>query len=329
MVNDSQIAAARDCLSSEISGCYNCQPWDGGGVFWLGGSSTLEEVFSSCDIDEDLWEEVLEDFCCPYCGTDLQSPSDDVEIKSEYDKKVEATIDKIHSPGMVLELHNFHKFLASYPYLGLGDDEKTGLKIRERIKTWPRAELSPAIWYRARKLNDESRIYDSTEMGSPKTEDVFVSEGRYNHTGQSFLYLADKPQTAFREIRTSKENICAMQMFQAVEPIRVLDLRKDLVIRNVDPNADLLALAIIYNGYIQDRPSSQTTLWKPEYFVPRYIADCARLEGFEGIWFSSAVSGNSSNLVVFDKKKTAFVPKGESEVFVLKEDDEEQQLSVF
>jgi len=114
--------------------------------------------------------------------------------------------------------------------------------------------------------------------------------------------------------------LCAVQKFRATEVIKVLDLRHNPL--DLNPEVDLLAIAILYNGYVQLKPKPGTS-WKPEYFVPRFIADCARLEGYEGIQFSS-VAHFGENLVVFPQKMPAFLPERACEVFVWKE----QRLSM-
>ena len=47
-------------------------------------------------------------------------------------------------------------------------------------------------------------------MDAPDPNKVYVKEGRYNHTGQSFLYLSNFEKTAFLEIKSGSENICTI-----------------------------------------------------------------------------------------------------------------------
>jgi RES domain-containing protein len=241
----------------------------------------------------------------------LTSQYDEVEVKSEYDKKVDARLREAKKPEIIQQLRVFHDFLSLYPYLGLADPAGTGKHIFDTVGAWPRVQLNSQEWYRARLIDQESRIFCSDEMCSPDPVKVSIKEGRYNHTGQSFLYLADSQDTAFNEIKRNKENICAMQKFVPDEPINVLDLTPHL--GDLDLNMDMMALAIIYNGYVNKHPDYDSS-WKPEYFVPRFIADCARLNSYDGILFSSAVSfGN--NLVVFEEKRDLFKSNGPCEIY--------------
>lgn len=132
---------------------------------------------------------------------------------------------------------------------------------------------------------------------------------------KSFLYLSDDPETALCEINKWGDEIkCAMQKYRATEQLKVLDLRRDD--RKLNLDTDLLLIAVIYNGYLEDIPE-QGMSWKPEYFVPRFLADCARLEGFEGIWFSS-VWDFGENLAVFPEKNSAFTFDGNCETYKTK-----------
>ena len=232
------------------------------------------------------------------------------ELGNEADKVGDANLEKAHVPALNQELQVFYDFLAKYPYLGLGDPEGLGLKIRAAIRNWPSLEIEPAIWYRANKFDDESRLFTSAEMGAPDPATENLLEGRYNHTGQSFLYLTDNPETAFQEMHCATANVCAMQKFKNHTVIKVLDLRHGLRDRN--PDADLLAIAIIDSDYLERQPKEGIS-WKPEYLIPRFIADCAREESYEGIQFSSAEhkgTNYGTNLVVFPQKIPAFLPEG-------------------
>ena len=316
------IEAARERLLEEIAGCYNCQPWEDSEPVWLGPHCDLSDILQEQEVPEELFDEVLEALHCPRCGTDFDDPGVEVETKTQYDKNIEYFLEKIQSPELIEKLSTFSEFLEKYPYLGLKDPAGMGSNIMRSIKDWPTSKLEPRSWYRARMINDESRVFCSDEMCAPTPENVVIKEGRYNHTGQSFLYLADSQEMAFLEIRQSNENLCAMQKFKATETIKVLDLKHDYF-SEIDPEADFLAIALIYNHSLIHRPKRRSS-WKPEYFVPRFVADCARLEGYDGIWFSSVVKHFGENLVVFPQKIDSFKTVGKCKPFLFKEKKEKK-----
>ena len=202
------------------------------------------------------------------------------------------------------KLFEFNKFLSMYPYLGLSSSSKTGKQIFNLVKNGKVHFIESEEWFRARKLNNESRIFLSEEMGAPDPEKDYIKEGRYNHTGQSFLYLSNFEKTAFLEIKEDSENICAIQKFKIKSLNKLLDLRSNY--ENIDPEVDLIYWAIIYNGFIGNRPSG-TSSWKPEYFVPRFISDATRHFEYNGIIYTSAVA-EGENLVLFKYTKDEVFP---------------------
>jgi hypothetical protein len=62
------------------------------------------------------------------------------------------------------------------------------------------------------------------------------------------------------------------------------------------------------------RPVRKDKCWKPEYFVPRFIADVCKSNGINGILYSSAVDFGC-NLVVFDIQTLDFCFAGTPEIF--------------
>ncbi len=103
------------------------------------------------------------------------------------------------------------------------------------------------------------------------------------------------------------------------------------VYHDIDPDVELLALSLIYNGFVSQKPEEKNS-WKPEYFVSRYVADCARKNGYDGILFSSVVHYGGENLVVFPGKVAIFTTKKECYPFYSKEqstDTTPQLLNIF
>jgi len=154
-------------------------------------------------------------------------------------------------------------------------------------------------------LNDESRIFSSDEMKAPDPNKIYIKEGRYNHTGQSFLYLGSDQKTSFLEIKKNKENTCIIQEFIIRGLKNILDLRFDY--SDIPTDVDIIYLALIYNGYLNKISDSKSS-WKPEYFIPRFLADVARKYGYSGIIYTSAVSFGF-NLTIFNEESATGIPK--------------------
>jgi hypothetical protein len=79
----------------------------------------------------------------------------------------------------------------------------------------------------------------------------------------------------------------------------------------------VIAVGLIHSGKLR-HPVLTSANWKPEYFVPRFIADCARLREFSGIQFRSP-KHYEENLVVFNPGVRFVERIGEAELFELKD----------
>ena len=313
-----EVAKLLEILDDEVTGCYACAPWDVGEPFWLGPHAELAEIIGDAgNFDDAVIEETVAKFSCPECGCDL-TLYDEVMYKSEHERRVEETIKAACDPSIIDRLEKFSEFLAAYPYLGAIDPAKTAQDIIGAITETEHSTLSSSTWYRARLLNVESRVYKSVEMGAPDPRSTYVKEGRYNHTGQSFLYLSDSEETALAEVSSGVEDVCVIQEYKGDGVDKILDLT--VLGDDFAPNMNILWAAIIYNGYARKAPDRKSS-WKPEYFVPRFLADVARLQGFSGIKFTSAIVRSGTNLVLFNPNHPKCTPVDEPLLFHKKPDD--------
>ncbi|MGF6947569.1 hypothetical protein QF028_000062 [Neobacillus sp. B4I6] len=82
------------------------------------------------------------------------------------------------------------------------------------------------------------------------------------------------------------------------KPIKVLDLRR-VNFYSEDKGMDnvILHYMLVHEGRISQETNKEYI--KPEYLVPGFVADCARLHKFEGILFNST-KGKGDNLVLFE-----------------------------
>lgn len=70
----------------------------------------------------------------------------------------------------------------------------------------------------------------------------------------------------------------------------------DLSIQSLELSRPILVSAMEYSP-ARSAPD-RSAAWKPEYYIPRYVADCARSRGFAGIKYTSVRTGGT-NLVLF------------------------------
>jgi hypothetical protein len=210
-------------------------------------------------------------------------------------------------------LEEFAAHLARFPYLGLS--HPVGRRIVAAVHHAPRSRLAAANWHRARLPNGPER-HGPEALGPPPAT---WSEGRFNHFGQTVFYLASTEQGACAETLPpgAKRAIIWVQRFRVRRFDGLLDLAgatnegvpTPRVRRGV--GAELLTAGL--NAVAEKLRPDPRSPWKPEYFVPRFVADVARAAGFRGILYCST-RFDGYNAVLFAWTRREVVPVGEPRI---------------
>ena len=295
-------------ISNEIYSCEDCQPYDKEiGTVWVYGTEyDIEDLLSEYGIPEELWDDIIPYLNCPMCGCELHRYSKigvmseyEAEYNSKYDEIVEETKDKIQS---------FYDFLAKYPYLGLGHE--VGQEINKEIEKMPLITIENKLFYRARKP-DNGKIFCHEDMLNPP-QTIKIPEGRFNHFGQSHLYLGDSEELCAIEIGDKDKELIWLQKYKIKRLLNVLDVT---VFINED---NIYQIPLFFSGLFISRhinlQKSNDISWTPEYFIPRFIADIARHNNINGIIYSSTKT-IGRNLVIFDLKKCEYKLDGDPYIF--------------
>lgn len=285
--------------------CENDQPYDNEDeeLIWVQGHRvSVGDFLADKGVAEALYEAVAAELSCRECGRTSFGLWDDIglETADERDHRERwAKWDRKYS-GHVEE---FAKHLEAYPYLGLA--HPIGRRIQKAIAAFPRTTLGKREWWRARKP-DGARRFTSKDM-SPPPPDKAMSEGRFNHYGQVVFYLASSRQATLAETLdpVRREAIAWVQQFSVPAKTEVLDLVAPGFHREAE--VPILALGLMHRvPHLQPNPRSP---WKPEYFLPRFIADCARQHGIAGIVFESR-KHVGQNLALFRWKRSKVRARG-------------------
>jgi len=196
--------------------------------------------------------------------------------------------------------------LARFPYLGLA--HPVGRRIRDLVGRAPKVTLETALWYRAR-VPDGPERRRAAEMGPPPAN---WSEGRFNHHGQTVFYLASSAEGACAETAPCPEGILWVQRFRVQRLAGLLDLAGVAGTRIQRRSGSPLLTAGLNAVMDRLRPDPASP-WKPEYFVPRFVADAARAAGFRGILYCST-RFDGYNAVLFEWTRREIRPEGRPEI---------------
>jgi hypothetical protein len=286
--------------------------------FMLGDPMEIQELLIQAGVDQDDLAAYLPLISCPNCGI----PGTDFSLDDEVG--MPTAEDLLHrqrwnewNRALRPRVDEFDAQLRAYPYLG--GIHNLGQEILRTLPHFPRVTLQPGRWWRARKA-EGARVFLLQDLQPPPRHEA-RSEGRFNHYGQSVFYLGGTQRAALRETVdiTGAERVAWLQefLFGAIE--NILDLRVKDWSEELRP--PLLAVGLT-SEYIST--SASPTAWKPEYLVPRFIADCARYNGYRGIIFNST-KHSDENLVLFTWEDLANTPAGEPKLRLVERDEEDER----
>jgi hypothetical protein len=125
----------------------------------------------------------------------FEHSSDEVGLISEYELEFQRKYDKIVETSRE-KIQPFYNFLSKYPYLGI--EHEVGQEIAKEIKKMHLVNISDRVYYRARKP-ENGKIFKHDDMLNPPPEKP-IAEGRFNHYGQSHLYLGETEELCAKEI---------------------------------------------------------------------------------------------------------------------------------
>jgi len=309
----------RDKIQKEILSCYNCQPYDCGEPVWIHGERTdVEDLFYSFNIHEKYWDAILEYLFCP-CGTELDTLDCQVGIQSKYEKDLNKFINDA-SKLYKKKIEIFINLLENTPFLGFKDS--FGKKLYKEIETgkFPVTELNiDECYFRARKVNSHDILESSKMLNAPKGK---PTEGRFNHSGQSYLYLTENKETAIKEVaQKDKSFLVWYQEFKLERKVEgVLDLTYDLDLISLSSNP-LLIILFLTNSL--EKFENNLDNWRPDYFITRFIMDCAKDLGYKGIKYNSTKSRNDFNIVLFYPHELELLKIGDPLIEIFKDEDRE------
>lgn len=282
-------------VQEQIEYCYNCQPYDEGEAVWIHGDQTeLSEILYDFKVQEKLHDIFARNLTCKYCGTSEFDPYSEVGLKTKYEVELDKHFD-LAQRKYAKSLSDFKSLIMEFPFLALESKIAKDIKKEIEAKKLP-VDTIFGTYYRCRNVED-NRAFESKDLmlaplGIPK-------EGRFNHSGQSHLYLSQEKETAKAEILgdIKDKRLIWIQKINIEKPIEnILDLTFDWTLMTLSTSALLIALHTgEYLSCIRDNDGN----WRPDYFITRYIMDCAKNAGYNGVKYQSARSYTGDNIVLF------------------------------
>ncbi|MDP9954785.1 hypothetical protein J2X97_000422 [Epilithonimonas hungarica] len=306
----------RKKIQSEIISCYNCQPYDEGEPVWIFGNKTeIEDLFYKLNVDDKYWNNIIQHLVCK-CGTELDFGSD-VGVKNKYEKDLEIFVKKSNQK-FVKKINEFRSLLIKTPLLGYQNSFGKAIYKELKNNTFPIISLSSnEFFFRARKVSNHDIIESHQMLNAPTGKST---EGRFNHSGQSHLYLANTEETAIKEVAYNFNNCLVwVQEFEFLNDIdNILDLTFDIT--NLSLNTNPLLLSLSLSNSLEENENNIDN-WRPDYFLTRFIMDCAKSLNYNGIKYNSSRNAYDFNLVLFYPDNFNIQNIGNPKIEILKKID--------
>lgn len=309
----------RKKVQKHIFYCSYDQPYDSGEPVWIFGDKIeLTELFEDLHVPYESWENITEHLFCPGCGHNHFELAETVGLQTKYEKEINNHTEKAQKKyGKGIK--DFEAHLEKTPMLGF--QHTFGKKLFNELKNGSFPSISiQGRFYRSRPVTS-SEIFTSGKMGSaPKGK---PTEGRFNHSGQSHLYLASDKATALLEVaQTDNSALLWCQEFEITNDVdQILDLSFNWT--NLSISTSTLLLSLKMNDAI-DKTDTNSEFWRPDYFLTRFIMDCAKSLNYKGIKYNSTKSYSGFNVVLFYRGQIDIEPIGKPfiEQFMAKEQED-------
>lgn len=160
-----------------------------------------------------------------------------------------------------------------------------------------------SILYRSRIVPAGKKNLSTNEMGCPPKEKA--TAGRANPVGIPYLYLCDRKETTYYEIRALYLDKVSVGEFVARRDLKIVDFSKAINLFYTDSNQSLMDVAkrkILFAEISADlskplRRFDTEIEYVPTQFICEY---CKIISDADGIRFNSSLDKNGANIVLFN-----------------------------
>jgi RES domain-containing protein len=248
---------------------------------------TIDFINQSRILDDFTGNEIqslLPGLLCPRCGSSLNDSGFMIyehpfSLPDDFDDILDEISEIAKKFPFLLLTHPFTKNV--YDTIGRTKETVTVSHIKE-------------TFYRGRDTT-KGKLSLLNDFSYPPQE--IVTEGRYNHSGHSMLYLADSKETVWAEIGSP-----SISLYVAALTIDVKLTVLDLTVKEECESADDETMQTIAASSICAAPRLSTGWNRPEYVFTRFVADCAKSFGFDAIKYGSTKNRHGYNLVLLNSR---------------------------
>lgn len=188
------------------------------------------------------------------------------------------------------------------------------------ISTWDLAPLGEMIIQNLRKQREGVRLYrgrvsgrntqpfPADQMWAPPAD--LAKPGRCNPSGIPHLYVASDIATCIAESRSTPGEHVSIAAFTPIEDLRMLDLDILDVMNPFTASAasdDMLTYLHVRRILMRLQKQMSTPIRssdvQSEYIPTQFLCEYAKYLGLDGVIYSSTLTKEGTNMVIFDQSK--------------------------
>lgn len=292
--------------------CTYDQPYDRNEVIWLYGQKReLIDLFNDYKIPKTYHADIAARMVCKSCGNNDFEIHSYIGAEEEKDNQIHIKLGEADRK-FKKKIIDLQEYIKLYPSLVL--DNPLARKIQKEIESGnlQTCVLEKFDCYRSRIVGD-AKVFNSIDLGAP---DVGIARiGRYNHPGQSVLYVSESRDCSVAEILDDYHQpaLIWVQKYHIDGITNILDLKIDW--GGFLNFGSVLFTALLNNNVLERRISKDNSTWKPGYLLTNFVADCAKKANYNGIKYNSS-KYRESNIVLFDPKHKSIQPVDKPDVFI-------------
>ncbi len=292
--------------------CTYDQPYDRNEVIWLYGQKReLIDLFNDYKIPKTYHADIAAHMVCKSCGNNDFEIHSYIGAEEEKDNQIHIKLGEADRK-FKKKIIDLQEYIKLYPSLVL--DNPLARKIQKEIESGnlQTCVLEKFDCYRSRIVGD-AKVFNSIDLGAP---DVGIARiGRYNHPGQSVLYVSESRDCSVAEILDDYHQpaLIWVQKYHIDGITNILDLKIDW--GGFLNFGSVLFTALLNNNVLERRISKDNSTWKPGYLLTNFVADCAKKANYNGIKYNSS-KYRESNIVLFDPKHKSIQPIDKPDVFI-------------
>ncbi len=194
---------------------------------------------------------------------------------------------------------------------------KSSVKVGTKMYRARIVQNSQLVAENGFKVDEYDNVYGFNEANSREAPLGHSSSGRNNIEGISYLYLADRFETACAEVKPIVRDLISVAEFTVLKEANYIDFSKDTQFDRGESKRKKIALGILFSKIMGQY--SYPAHSEAEYRATQVLTDHIRKTGIDGIAYRSFFERKGTNFTFFNSSRDRFGFEGSRVVMLQSE----------